>query len=55
MEFGRSIEVFSEEELREYARGHVLYEITHFVRITLGPALRSRRRDPLSLWLSEER
>jgi hypothetical protein len=32
MEVGRSIDVFSEEELREYAREHVLYEITHFLR-----------------------
>lgn len=32
MESGRSIDSFSEEELREYAREHVLYEITHFVR-----------------------
>lgn len=29
---GRSIQTFSEDELREYAREHVLYEITHFVR-----------------------
>jgi hypothetical protein len=28
----RPIEDFSEDELREYAREHVLYEITHFVR-----------------------
>lgn len=33
-ELGRSIETFSEDELREYAREHVLYEITHFVRAT---------------------
>jgi hypothetical protein len=32
MEVGRSIEAFSEDELREYSREHVLYEITHFVR-----------------------
>jgi hypothetical protein len=29
---GRPIESFSEDELAEYAREHVLYEITHFVR-----------------------
>jgi hypothetical protein len=32
MEFGRSIEQFSEDELRQYACEHVLYEITHFIR-----------------------
>jgi hypothetical protein len=30
----RPINSFSEEELREYAGEHVLYEITHFVRAT---------------------
>jgi hypothetical protein len=34
MEFGRPIEAFSEDELREYACEHVLYEVTHFVRAT---------------------
>lgn len=32
MKFGRPIGDFSGDELREYAREHVLYEITHFVR-----------------------
>jgi hypothetical protein len=32
MEFNRAIGDFSEDELREYACEHVLYEITHFVR-----------------------
>jgi hypothetical protein len=32
MEFGRAIGEFSEDELRDYACEHVLYEITHFVR-----------------------
>jgi hypothetical protein len=32
MESGRAIEDFSENELREYACEHVLYEVTHFVR-----------------------
>ena len=43
MEFGRSIEVFSEEELREYARGACLYEITHLVRA--APAIEAARAD----------
>jgi len=32
MNFGRPINDFSDDELREYAGEHVLYEITHFVR-----------------------
>jgi hypothetical protein len=32
MEYQRSIGEFSEDELREYAYEHVLYEITHFIR-----------------------
>lgn len=32
MEIQRSIGEFSEDELREYACEHVLYEITHFIR-----------------------
>jgi hypothetical protein len=32
MEIQRSIRDFSEDELREYACEHVLYEITHFIR-----------------------
>ena len=34
MESKQSIEDFSDDELREYACEHVLYEITHFVRAT---------------------
>lgn len=34
IESHRPIEEFSDDELREYAREHVLYEITHFVRAT---------------------
>lgn len=33
MEFQRSIGDFSEDELRDYACEHVLYEITHFIRV----------------------
>jgi hypothetical protein len=33
VEPGRPIDEFSGDELREYAREHVLYEITHFVRV----------------------
>jgi hypothetical protein len=32
MEFERAIGEFSEDELREYACEHVLYEISHFIR-----------------------
>lgn len=32
VEFGRPIAEFSDDELREYACEHVLYEITHFIR-----------------------
>jgi hypothetical protein len=32
MESGRPIDEFSDNELREYACEHILYEITHFVR-----------------------
>lgn len=32
MKFKRAVEDFSDDELREYACEHVLYEITHFIR-----------------------
>ena len=48
MELGRSIETFSEDELREYAREHVLYEITHFVRATQAIEAASKRLFPMN-------
>lgn len=48
MELGRSIETFSEDELREYARDHVLYEITHFVRATQAIEAATTRLFPMN-------